>query len=128
MKELNDSFANEKFFIISGLHEFSFAGSFAEIATLQNIATKFCNFFCMQTSTFASKKQLFTNKLACFVFAGFFAKTITLKDLLIKFAIDFRLQRPYFASVLQNVCKQKTTVLKAFTIVLFAALFAEIQN
>lgn len=42
--------------------------------------------------------------------------------------IYFRLQKPCFASVLQNVCKQKATVLQAFTIVLFAALFAEIQN
>lgn len=76
-----------------------------------------------------AKRNLLINKgLACFFFAGFFAKTITFKELTNKFAIDFRLQKSCFASNLQNVCKQKTTVLQAFAIVLFAVLFAEIQN
>lgn len=40
MKELDNSFANEKSFIIRGFYEFSFAGSFAGITTLQKTVNK----------------------------------------------------------------------------------------
>lgn len=40
MKELNNSFANEKPFIIRGFYGFSFAGSFAEITTLPKTVNK----------------------------------------------------------------------------------------
>ena len=64
MKELNNSFANEKLPLIRRLQGFSFAGSFAEMTTLQNNINRLCNLFRLQTKHLlnADSKLLQTKK------------------------------------------------------------------